>query len=157
MLDNFIDEVALLKAFIDHGTLSYPEVQEKGIVPLLKKQEHRALFKHTIDKFRRWNVIDIVPDSDPKAWAVVPERAREEYDKLVIEIERKQVVDKYSFEAFQEELQDNSKKLRKIKLYKALAVAAFGLAVFHFVTGLSLMGLFGLLKHFAHGIINHGH
>lgn len=157
MVENFIDEVALLKAFIDNKTLSYPELQQKGIVPQLVKQEQRALFKSVIDKFRRWQVIELVPDSDPKTWTVIPEKALAEYNRLITDIERRQVVDKYSFEAFQEELRENSKKLKRIKLYKVLGITGFAIAVFQFVTGLSLWGLYTAAKHLLHTILNHGH
>src|ERR1700734_4007411 len=100
--NNYIDELALLKAFIEHKSLSYTEVQDKGIVPLLNKQDRRALFKSTIDKFRRWQVIEPVPDSDPKTWTVIIENATNEYNKLRKEIEQQQIIEKYSFEHLQE-------------------------------------------------------
>ncbi len=61
----FIDEMSLLKAFLDYKTLSYNDLQDKGIVPNLDKQEHRALFKASIDKFKNWQLIESIPDSHP--------------------------------------------------------------------------------------------
>ncbi len=155
--NNFIDEMALLKAFIDNKTLSYTEVQEKGIVPVLNKQDRRVMFKNTIDKFKKWELIESIPDSDPKAWTVIPDKAASKYDKLIKEIEQKQLVDKYSFAYIQEEIKDSNKKLEHIRLYKVLAVIGFILATISFTTGLTLISLIDACKHIVHSISGHIH
>ena len=157
MDSNYIDELALLKAFIDNKTLSYTEVQEKGIVPVLDKQDRRALFKNSIDKFKKWELIQPIPDSDPRAWTVIIDKATIEYNKLMKDIEQKQMVEKYSFQHLLEEVNLNSKKLKRIKLYQALAVTGFIVGTFNFLTGLSLPALFIAMKHVFHTITTHGH
>jgi hypothetical protein len=157
MDNNYIDEIALLKAFIDYKTLSYTEMQEKGIVPVLDKQDRRALFKNSIDKFKKWDLIEPIPDSDPRAWTVILDKATIEYNKLMKDIEQKQMVEKYSFQHLQDEVKSNSKKLKRIKLYKTLAISGFIIGAFNFITGLSLSGLFTALKHLFHTIIAHTH
>jgi hypothetical protein len=154
---NYIDEMVLLKAFIDHGTLSYTEVQERGFVPSLNKQDRRISFKNTIDKFRRWELIEPIPDSDPRAWNVIMDKATIEYNKLVKEIEQKRVVEKYSFVALQDEVRENTKKLKGVKIYRFLAVTAFTISVFQFFTGLSFLQIFAAIKRFGHFIIDNMH
>ena|SRR5579872_1574317 len=157
MEQNYIDEMALLKAFIDYRSLSYTEVQEKGIVPVLNKQDRRALFKSTIDKFKRWQLIEPVPDSDPKTWTVILDNATVEYNKLVKDIEQKQLVEKYSFEHLQDQVKSNSKKLAGIKVYRLLAVGGFTIAAFSFITGLSLSQFVAQVKHLIHALLDHLH
>ena len=150
MESNYIDEIALLKAFIEHKTLSYTEIQEKGIVPVLNKQDRRALFKNTIDRFKQWQLIESVPDSDPKSWKVIYDKATAEYIKLQKEIEQKQMIDKYSYEYLKEAINLNTHKLKRIKLYRILAVTGFTLALFNFITGITLMQSLSALKHLFH-------
>lgn len=152
MDNNFIDEIALLKAFIDYKTLSYTEVQEKGIVPALNKQDRRNSFKNSIDKLKRWELIELVPDSHPLTWNVILDKATIEYNKLMREIEQKQVIEKYSFQHLQEEVNDNTRKLRRIKVYRVLAVTGFVVGMFNFLTGLTLTELIHWLKHIYHVI-----
>src|SRR5437868_1356180 len=118
MTNNYIDELALLKAFIEYKSLSYTEVQEKGIVPPLNKQDRRAAFKSTIDKFKNWQLIEYAEGSDPKTWHVHYDRALAEYNKLIKDIEQQQLIEKYSFEYLKDEVRENTKKLRGIKLYR---------------------------------------
>jgi len=154
---NYIDEMVLLKAFIEHRSLSYTEVQEKGIVPVLNKQDRRALFKNTIDKFKRWQVIEPVPDSDPKTWTVILDNATTEYNKLVKGIEQKQLIEKYSFEYLHDKVNSNSKKLVGIKVYRILAVAGFIMAALSFIAGLSLSQLLSQIKHIIHSVLPQVH
>ena len=153
MEHNYIDEMVLLKAFIEHKSLSYTEVQEKGIVPVLNKQDRRALFKNTIDKFKRWHVIEFVPDSDPKTWTVILDNATIEYNKLVKDIEQKQLIEKYSFEYLHDKVNSNSKKLAGVKVYRILAVAGFIMAALSFIAGVSLSQLLSQVKHIIHSIL----
>jgi hypothetical protein len=119
------------KPFIEHKSLLYTEIQEKGIVPILNKQDRRAVFKNTIDKFKRWELIEPVPDSDPETWTVILDKATFEYNKLRKEIEQRQVIEKYSFENLQEEVKDHTQKLMGIRIYHVLAVSAFVIAIFN--------------------------
>jgi hypothetical protein len=155
MESNYIDEIALLKAFIEHKTLTYTEVQEKGIVPVLNKQDRRALFKNTIDKFKQWELIEPIPGSDPQSWKVICEKATAEYLKLQKEIDEKQMIEKYSYEYLKEEVSLNTQKLKGIRIYRILAVTGCALAVFQFITGLSLMQLFTAMKHLLHHLSGH--
>lgn len=156
-MDNYIDELALLRAFIDYKQLSYTEVQEKGLVPLLNKQDRRNLFKNCIEKFKKWGVIEAIAESDPPAWAVIPDKAVAEYNQLVKEIEQRQVIEKYSFQHLQEEVSDHAKKMRRIKLFRALAIIGFVLGTFHFLTGLSLIELIKYLRHVYHLLTGTAH
>ncbi len=156
MESNYIDEIALLKAFIDYKTLSYAEVQEKGIVPVLNKQDRRNLFKNSIDKFKRWELIEPIPDSNPQAWNVVMDKAILEYNKLMKEIEQKQMIEKYSFQHLQEEVKSNTRKLRRIKLYRVFAIIGFAAGTFSFLTGLTLLDVIKGLKHLFHIIAGQG-
>ncbi len=156
MESNYIDEIALLKAFIDYKTLSYAEVQEKGIVPVLNKQDRRNLFKNSIDKFKRWELIEPIPDSNPLAWNVVMDKAILEYNKLMKEIEQKQMIEKYSFQHLQEEVKSNTRKLRRIKLYRVFAIIGFAAGTFSFLTGLTLLDVIKGLKHLFHIIAGPG-
>lgn len=152
MDSNYIDEIALLKAFIDYKTLSYTEVQEKGIVPVLNKQDRRNLFKNSIDKLKRWELIEPIPDSDPLAWNVILDKATIEYNKLMKEIEQKQMIEKYSFQHLQEEVKSNTRKLRRIKLYRIFAIIGFAAGTFSFLTGLTLLDVIKGLKRLVHMI-----
>lgn len=151
----YLDELALLRAFIEHKTLSYTDVQEKGIVPVLNKQDRRVLFKSCIEKFKKWEVIQVVPDAHPVAWNVVPDKAETEYNRLVRAIEQQQMIEKYSFQHLHEEVQLHSRKLTRISLFRVLAVVGCVLAAFNFLTGLSLPALFTLLKNLWHTIQHH--
>lgn len=153
---NYIDEVALLKAFIEYKTLSYSELQEKGIVPVLNKQDRRNLFKNTIDKFKRWELIEPIPDSNPIAWNVVMEKAVAEYNRIIKEIEQKQLIEKYSFQYLQEEVKLNTRKLRRIMLYRVLAIVGFCTGTISFLTGLTLPDIIRALKHLFHMVSGTG-
>ena len=152
----FIDEMSLLKAFLDYKTLSYNDLQDKGVVPNLDKQEHRALFKASIDKFKNWQLIESIPDSHPRAWKVLQERAKAEYEQLNRDIERKQLVEKYSFENLISEVNNNAHKLRWIKLYRNMAIAGFGLSLIVFITGMGLPQMFVAAKNIVHHLVYHG-
>lgn len=151
----FIDEMALLKAFIEHKTLSYNDLQDKGIIPNMDKQEHRALFKSSIDKFKNWQLIESIPDSHPRAWKVLQERAKAEYDQLNRDIERKQLVEKYSFENLMHEVNSNAHKLRWINLYRNMAIAAFGMALIVFITGMGLPQMFVAARNLFNHLLHH--
>jgi hypothetical protein len=151
----FIDEMALLKAFIDYRTLSYNELQERGVVPTLDKQEHRALFKSTVDKLKRWELIESIPDSHPKAWKVNLDKAQKEYEQLTRDIERKQLVDKYSYEYLRELVEGHEKKLRHLSLYRNLAIAASCVSLIVLITGMGIPQMIAALKHLLHSLLHH--
>ncbi len=153
----YLDELALLRAFIEHKTLSYSDVQEMGIVPVLNKQDRRVLFKNCIEKFKKWGVIQVIPEAHPVAWSVVPEKAAEEYNKLIAAIEQQQMIEKYSFQHLQEEVNLQGRKLSNAGLYKVLALAGFILGSFNFLTGLSVPVLYTQLKNLWHSFQHHLH
>ena len=87
---------------------------------------------------------------------MLQERAKAEYEQLNRDIERKQLVEKYSFENLISEVNNNAHKLRWIKLYRNMAIAGFSLSLIVFITGMGLPQMFIAAKNIVHHLVYHG-